>query len=94
MVQTDVLSAYAATSGTQLVTGRARLRQFIWTGDGTAGTITFYDGTDTSGRVLWQSKTTTGAQPFQVWLPAEGILAHTGIYVAFTHVNSVTICYS
>ena len=92
-MQFDVRSAYTATSGTQLVNNRGRLKQFIWTGDGTAGTIVFYDGADNTGPVIWQTKTTSGAQPFQVWVPGEGILFQNGLYVTFTHVNSLTVCY-
>lgn len=92
-MQYDVKSVYTATSGTQLYTGRTRLKQFVWTGDGTAGTLVFYDGTDNTGEILWQAKTTSGAQPFQVLVPGEGICFRTGIYVTFTHVNSLTICH-
>ena len=92
-MQYDVKSAYSGTFPAQLVTNRTRLKQAVIVGSGTAGTVIFYDGTDNTGPVLWQQKTSTGVQPFQVLIPGEGILAQTGIYVAVTNITSVTICY-
>lgn len=92
-IQYDVKSAYSGTFPAQLVTNRTRLKQAVIVGSGTAGTVTFHDGTDNTGPVLWQQKTSTGVQPFQVLIPGEGILAQNGIYVAVTNITSVTICY-
>ena len=92
-MQYDVKSAYAGTFPAQLATGRARLKQMVFVGNGTAGTITIYDGTDNTGPILWQQKTSSGVQPFQVLVPGEGLLAQTGIYVAVTNITSVTVCY-
>ena len=92
-MQFDVKSAYAGTLPAQLFTGRVRLKQIVLIGNGTAGSITIYDGTDTSGAILWQQKTSTGVQPFQVLIPGEGFLCQKGIYVAGTNISSVTICY-
>lgn len=92
-VQYDVKAAYTATSATTLVTGRTRLKQLVFVGSGTAGTVTIYDGTDNTGPIVWQTKTSTGVQPFQVLLPGEGILCQTGIHVVFTNVTSFTVCY-
>ena len=92
-MQFDVKSAYAGTLPAQLFTGRTRLKQIVFLGTGTAGTITLYDGTDTTGPILWQGKTSTAVQPFQVIIPGEGILATTGIYVAGSNLSYVTICY-
>jgi hypothetical protein len=92
-MQFDVKSAYTGTVPAQLFTGRTRLKQVVFLGTGTAGTIALYDGTDTTGPVLWQGKTSTAVQPFQVIIPGEGILASNGIYVAGTNISYVTICY-
>ena len=92
-MQYDVKSAYAGTLPAQLVTGRTRLKQIVFIGSGVAGSVTIYDGTDNTGLILWQSKTSTGVQPFQVLLPGEGILAQTGVYVVGTNITSVTLCY-
>ena len=92
-MQYDVKSAYSGTLPAQLVTGRCRLKQLVLVGSGTAGSITIHDGTDTNGPVVWQQKTSTGVQPFQVLVPGEGLLCATGIYVAATNITSVTVCY-
>lgn len=92
-MQFDVKSAYAGTLPAQLFTGRVRLKQIVLIGNGTAGSLTIYDGTGTSDAVLWQQKTSTGVQPFQVLIPGEGFLCKNGIYVVGTNISSVTICY-
>jgi hypothetical protein len=92
-MQYDVKSAYAGTFPAQLYTGPCRLKQFVIVGNGTAGTLIIYDGTDANGPIIWQQKTSTGAQPFQVLVPGEGIRCNTGIYVAVTNITSVTVTY-
>jgi len=92
-MQYDVKSAYAGTFPAQLTSGRARFKQAVFIGNGTAGTVTFYDGTDNTGPIIWQTKTSSGVQPFQVIIPGEGILVNNGIYVAASNITSVTICY-
>ena len=92
-MQYDVKSAYTATSATVLVTGRTRFKQAVFVGTGTAGTVLVYDGVDNTGPIVWQSKTSSGVQPFQVLLPGEGILCQKGIYVEFTNITSLNICY-
>ena len=92
-MQYDVKSAYAGTFPAQLVSSRCRLKQMVLVGNGTAGTIIVYDGTDNTGPIVWQQKTSSGVQPFQVLVPGEGILCQTGIYVAVTNITSVTVCY-
>ena len=93
-MQYDVKSANSNSSA-QLVTGRVRFKSGIFVGAGTAGYVTFYDtaANSATGSVLWQIKTNTGVQPFQILVPGEGILAQNGIYADFANVNSVTICY-
>jgi len=92
-MQYDVKSAYSGTFPAQLYTGPCRLKQMVLVGTGTAGTLTIYDGTDNTGPIVWQQKTSSGVQPFQVLVPGEGIKCNTGIYVAVTNITSVTVCY-
>lgn len=92
-MQYDVKSAYAGTLPAQLYTGRTRLKQVVFLGNGTAGTITLYDGTDNTGAILWQGKTSTAVQPFQVLIPGEGILCNNGVYAVGTNLSFVNICY-
>ena len=93
-MQYDV-KATSANASAQLVTGRVRLKQFTFVGSGTAGSLTLYDtnANSATGSVLWQTKTSTGVQPFQVLIPGEGILAQNGIYAAVANLLSVTITY-
>jgi hypothetical protein len=92
-MQYDVKSAYAATFPAQLYTGRTRLKSIVFIGNGTAGTFTIYDGTDTSGAIVYQFKYSTAVQPFQVLIPGEGILVNNGIYVVGTTLTAMSVTY-
>ena len=92
-MQYDVKSAYRTTSGA-MVAGRTRLKQIMYIGNGTAGTITIYDNASAaSGTILWQFISGTAVQPFQVLIPGEGILAANGIYAAITNQNAISVLY-
>jgi hypothetical protein len=92
-MQYDVKSAYRTTVGS-MVTGRTRLKQIVFLGNGTAGTFTIYDNASAaSGNILFQFKFSTAVQPFQILLPGEGILANNGIYADFTNLSAISICY-
>ena len=92
-MQYDVKSAYAGTFPTQLYTGRTRLKSIVFLGNGTGGTFTIYDGTDTTGPILYQFKFATAVQPFQVLLPGEGILAQNGLYVVGATLAALSVTY-
>ena len=92
-MQYDVKSAYAGTLPAQLYTGRTRLKSIVFIGNGTGGTFTLYDGTDTTGAILYQFKFSTAVQPFQVLLPGEGILCLNGIYAVGTTLSAISITY-
>jgi hypothetical protein len=91
--QYDVKSAYSASFPAQLFTGRTRLKSIVFIGNGTAGTFTLYDGTDTNGNILYQFKYSTAVQPFQVLIPGEGILCQNGIYVVGTTLTAMAVTY-
>jgi len=93
-MQYDVKSANANASA-QLTTGRSRLKQLTFVGNGTAGSVTLYDtaANSATGNVIWQTKTSTGVQPFQVLVPGEGILVQNGIYASLANVITVTCIY-
>ena len=93
-VQYDVKSAYAGSFPAQLYTGRTRLKSIVFIGTGTGGTFTIYDGTDTTGNIIYQFKFSTAVQPFQVLLPGEGILCSNGIYVVGTTLSAISITYA
>lgn len=90
-MQYDVKSVYAGTLPAQLYTGRTRLKSIVFIGNGTGGTFTLYDGTDTTGAVIYQFKFSTAVQPFQVLIPGEGILCNNGIYVVGTTLSAISI---
>ena len=92
-MQYDVKSAYAGTFPAQLFTGRTRLKSIVFLGNGTGGTFTVYDGTDTTGPIVYQFKYATAVQPFQVLVPGEGIICQNGIYVVGTTLSSLSITY-
>ena len=92
-MQYDVKSAYTGTIPAQLYTGRTRIKQIVLVGSGTAGSLVIYDGTSTSDPVVWQQKTSTGVQPFQILVPGEGFLCQNGIYVSGSNLTSVTVIY-
>ena len=92
-MQYDIKAAYAGTLPAQLFTGRTRLKSIVFIGNGTAGTFTIYDGTDTNGAVVYQFKFSTAVQPFQVLLPGEGILCQNGIYVVGTTLSAISVTY-
>ena len=92
-MQYDVKSAYAGSFPAQLFTGRTRLKSIVFIGTGTGGTFTLYDGTDTTGPILYQFKFSTAVQPFQVLIPGEGILCYNGIYVVGATLIAISITY-
>jgi hypothetical protein len=92
-MQYDVKSSYAGTLPAQLYTGRTRLKSIVFIGNGTGGTFTIYDGTDTSGAIVYQFKFSTAVQPFQVLLPGEGILCQNGVYVVGTTLSAISVTY-
>lgn len=93
-VQYDVQAAYIAGNTGSLVSGRTRLKQVVFLGTGTAGTLILYDNASAaSGNILFQFKFSTAVQPFQVLIPGEGILAQNGVYLSGTNLSAVSICY-
>lgn len=93
-VQYDVQSAYVAGNTGALYAGRTRLKQIVFLGTGTAGTIIIYDNASAaSGNILFQFKFSTAVQPFQVLIPGEGILAQNGLYLSGTNLSAVSVCY-
>jgi len=93
-MQYDVKAA-SANASAQLVTGRVRLKQFTFVGSGTGGSLTLYDtdANSATGSVIWQTKTSTGVQPFQVLIPGEGILCQNGVYASLANLITITCIY-
>jgi len=90
-MQTDVLSAVATADGT-MVSGRNRLKGVVLTATTTAGSVVFKDG-GASGTARLTVNTPAVADFHDIFIPGEGILFNTDIYVDVTNVSSVTIFY-
>jgi hypothetical protein len=93
MMQTDVLNASLTASG-QLFTGRSRIRQILFVGNTTAGSITIYDNTTGSGRVVWSINFHTSNVPCSVDIPGEGMLCLNGAYAVLSNVVGMSISYA
>ena len=90
MMQTDVKSAHLSAAGSYYA-GRTRLKGFVVSPKAsTAATFEIRDG-GSSAAVLYTMDIASLGTPntFYVLIPAEGILASTGLYLTFS-VGSVT----
>jgi len=90
MMQTDVLSAHLSAAGSYYV-GRTRLRGIVISPKAsTAATFEIRNGSATA-TVLYTMDIASLGTPntFYVLIPAEGILATTGLYLTLS-VGSVT----
>ena len=90
MMQTDVLSAHLSAAGSYYV-GRTRLRGIVISPKAsTAATFEIRNGSATA-TVLYTMDIASLGTPntFYVLIPAEGILASTGLYLTLS-VGSVT----
>jgi hypothetical protein len=101
MMQTDVLASLPLTASGQVQDilannlGRTRIRAVYIVPGATAGSVTFYDGTSTSGTKRMTLNTVASAtQPTYLWLPGEGLLCTTNVYAALSNVGSMIILYS
>ena len=96
MMQTDVLSEHLSTAGSYYV-GRTRLRGLIITPKATTvATFEIRDGSAT-GTVLFTMDIPSLSVPnsFYLLIPAEGILATTGLYLTLSvgTVTGITVFY-
>ena len=92
-MQYDVLSAHTTGDGT-LVTGRYRLKGFLFLGDGTAGDIYLRDGGSSGGARVVFNIPANSNNDVSVTVPGEGILFNTSIYADMPGTaSSITIFY-
>ena len=93
MMQTDVLNVNITSSGV-LFSSRQRIRQILFVGNATAGSITIYDNaTAGSGRVVWGITFHTSNVPVSIDIPGEGILCYNGAYAVLNNVVGLGVCY-
>ena len=92
-MQTDVKATSVTTSGV-LVAARTRIKQIVFVGNSTAGSITLYDNATTgSGNILYSITFHTSNVPTSIDIPGEGILAMNGVYATVSNIVGLTICY-
>ena len=91
-MQYDVLSAHTTGDGT-LVSGRQRLKGFMFLGDGTAGDITLRDGGSGGTVRVVIPLPANQNNPITMLLPGEGVLFNTSIYADLPGTSSITIFY-
>lgn len=90
-MQTDVKALSLAASGAVTDT-RARIRGIVVEQNASAGSVVIKDG-GASGTTLFTINTIAGGAPFNVLIPAEGVLCSTSIYVALTNAKA-TVFYA
>lgn len=92
-MQYDVKSVRLAADG-QAVDYRTRVKAIYGVAGSGAGSVKFYDGTDTNGELLIDIDTPVGTgNNFYMMIPGEGVLFRTGVYVDVTNITGVTIYY-
>lgn len=89
--QTDVKSVTMTADGTA-VAARTRVKGVVITTAGTAGALVFKDG-GASGDTLLSINTPAATGFHDIFVPGEGILFGTDVYVDVTNVSSATIFY-
>jgi hypothetical protein len=92
-MQYDVRSVRLSADG-QAVNYRVRVKAIYGVSGASAGSVKFYNGTDTSGTLLIDIDTPVGTgNSFYMMIPGEGVLFETGVYVDVTNITGVTIYY-
>lgn len=82
MMQTDVSAASVSTSSTA-VAYRTRVRGLVIAPGSANGTVVLKDG-GSDGTTLISLATTANGEPFNILIPANGVLFETDVYVALT----------
>jgi len=92
-MQTDVMAKSVTTSST-VYDGRARLRGVVVIPGSANGSIEFKDG-GASGTSIMLIPTIANGEPFNVLIPAEGVLFESNVYLALSGANTAaTVFYA
>ena len=91
MMQTDVKAASLTESGTAFA-GRTRVRGIVVSDTNTAGQLILRDG-GVTGTIKFQLDTPNAAFVSNIFIPGEGILFETDVYVEITSLASVVVFY-
>lgn len=91
-MQTDVQAITLSASGAAYST-RTRVRGMVIAPGSANGTVVFKDG-GASGTTLMEFSSVANGEPFNVLIPANGVLFETSVYVALTGTGTaVTVFY-
>lgn len=90
-MQTDVRAISLAASGAA-TDARSRLRGMVIEPGTSAGSVVMKDG-GSGGTTILTVNTVANGEPFNVLIPAEGVVFQTSIYAALTNAK-VTVFYA
>ena len=85
-MQTDI-SVISLTAGGTAYPARTRVRGLFIEPSGTAGNVILRDG-GSSGVARMTFGTLANGQPFNVFIPAEGVLFYNDVYVDMSNANA------
>lgn len=91
MMQTDVKSGYVNATAT-VFSDRTRLKGLFVTPGTANGTVVVRDG-GASGTILFSTATVANATPFSAFIPGEGVLCATNLYVAVTGTGTTAVVF-
>lgn len=86
----DVKSNVATSSAT-VVGGPARVKTIYFTANASAGSIVVKDGGSSGTTVMTIATPASGYG--NVYIPGDGVLCSTNVYVALTNIASATVFY-
>lgn len=91
MMQTDVSAATVSTSSTA-VAYRTRVRGIVVAPGSANGSIVLKDG-GSGGTALITLSTVANGEPFNVLIPANGVLFETNVYVTLTGTGTSAVVF-
>ena len=92
MMQTDVKSTHLEATGTA-VAYRTRIRGYQFITGGTAGDITFRDGSDSGPILIEFNISTAPTNPMSFTIPGEGVLFSTNVHITLPANAKITVFY-
>ncbi len=91
MMQTDVSAASVSTSSTA-VAARTRVRGLLVSPGSANGSVVLKDG-GSSGTTLLTISTVANGEPFNVIIPANGVLFETDVYATLSGTGTAAVVF-
>ena len=91
-MQTDVKASHVEATGT-MVSGRTRIKGYQCLSGGTAGDITFRDGSDSGPILIEFNISTAPTNPMSFTIPGEGVLFSTNVHITLPANAKITVFY-